>query len=185
MSVSSNVNGMDYVMYRAGQATGIGYSEISRDMPAIGPLAAEASGLFGAAVGTGEELASSTLWNASNGPGPLGEEIASTFRGASYTQKTLSEDTQLYRVYGGKAGKLSPYWSRTESTGSMQASLDSALLPEWGNTASRTSSIIAPKGTEVFEGSAASQTSAIGTRGEYYGGGNQVYIPQVSGDWLI
>jgi hypothetical protein len=41
-----------------------------------------------------------------SGPGPLGEEVASTFRDGSYTQVTLNEEITLYRVYGGKAEPL-------------------------------------------------------------------------------
>lgn len=42
------------------------------------------------------------------GAGPLGESVANTFRGGSYTQSVLGEELTLYRSYGGTAGQLSP-----------------------------------------------------------------------------
>ena len=47
-------------------------------------------------------------------PGPLDDAVAATFRGGSYTANTLSEATTLYRVYGGNAGKIGSYWTRTK-----------------------------------------------------------------------
>jgi hypothetical protein len=120
----------------------------------------------------------STAWNALNGPGPLGADVANTFRGASYTESALSEDTTLYRSYGGTAGELGPYWTRTPPAGPLQATMDSALNPAWGNTAQNVSSIVVPKGTTIYEGFAAPQ-------GGLLGGGSQVYIPKVNPNWLV
>lgn len=72
-------------------------------------------------------------------PGPLqkievepGTTVASTFRSESYTQSVLGEDTILYHAYGGQSGPMSPSWSRTQPSGPLQAQLDSALNPAWG-----------------------------------------------------
>lgn len=119
-----------------------------------------------------------TRWGPATGAGPLGEEVAGTFRGGSYTEMLTQEVTTLYRAYGGKAGALSPYWSRTPPAGPLQAQIDSALLPKWGNTAENLSSIIVPKGTRIFEGFVAPQ-------GGLLGGGIQVYIPKVDPSWLV
>ena len=117
-------------------------------------------------------------WGPATGAGPLGAEIAATFRGGSYTQTVTTEDTMLYRVHGGKAGPRGSYWTRTPPEGPLQAKIDSALLPKWGNTAEGVSVIRVPKGTTIFEGFAAQQ-------GNLVGGGNQVFLPKVKAKWFL
>jgi len=124
------------------------------------------------------ETAPETRWNAANGPGPLGAERAATFRSASYTEEILEEPLSLYRVYGGDAPEVGPWWSRTRSLGAEQARMDLGLLPEWGNTAANVAEIHVPAGTVIYEGAAARQ-------GIYLGGGNQVFIPEVLEEWLV
>jgi hypothetical protein len=113
----------------------------------------------------------------SNGPAPLGETIAGTFRDGLYSQVVLSEEIMLYRVYGGSAAALGSYWTQTPPTGPLQARRDFALNPIWGNTAEHVSTIKVPAGTTIYEGYAA-------RRGELVGGGSQVYIPKANRDWL-
>ncbi|GEM_PF-1380722 len=117
-------------------------------------------------------------WSPLNGPGPLGEKVASTFRGGSYTELVTSEPTMLYRVYGGNSPNIGPYWTRTPPAGALQSRIDSALLPQWGNTAENIVKIQVPAGTRIFEGFAAPQ-------GELVGGGNQVFIPNVNRAWIV
>jgi len=117
-------------------------------------------------------------WNPVNGPGPLGADVAATFRGGSYTQTVLTDDTTYYRVYGGNAGPLGSYWTQTPPAGPLQSTIDSALNPAWGNTAGNVSTIVVPKGTTVYQGFAAPQ-------GGLLGGGSQVYIPKVNPTWLV
>ena len=117
-------------------------------------------------------------WGPLNGPGPLGADTAATFRGGSYTESALSEDTTLYRVYGGNAGPLGSYWTRTAPAGPLQSTIDSALNPAWGNTAQNVSTVVIPKGTTIYEGFAAPQ-------GGLLGGGSQVYIPKVNPAWIV
>ena len=119
-----------------------------------------------------------TRWGPATGAGPLGEGVAATFRGGSYTEMVTQEATTLYRAYGGKAGELGPYWTRTAPTGSLQTRIDSALLPKWGNTAESVSRITVPKGTTIYDGFAAPQ-------GNLMGGGSQVFIPKVNPSWLV
>ena len=113
-----------------------------------------------------------------NGPGPLGESVASTFKDGSYTQMVLDEETILYRAYGGEAGPLGSYWTRIPPAGPLLSTIDLALDPSWGNTARRVSVIKVPAGTTIYKGYAAPQ-------GELVGGGSQVYIPKVDPAWLI
>ncbi|WP_156160729.1 filamentous hemagglutinin [Demequina soli] len=132
-------------------------------------------------VATG--VAANTVRFGPMNPGPLAGEVASTFRSSSYTMSELSEATTLYRAYGGKAGPLGSYWSRVKPSGPLQAQLDSALNPAWGNSATGVATIRVPSGTTIYEGAAASQP--IGGGGSLLGGGSQVYIPRVDSSWLV
>lgn len=116
-------------------------------------------------------------------PGPLDDSVAATFRSASYDEVVLSQDTLLYRVYGGEAGPIGGYWSRTPPTGPMQAQIDLALNPQWGNLATDVATIKVPAGTTIYEGAAAAQSLPGG--GTLLGGGNQVFIPNVNSGWLV
>jgi hypothetical protein len=120
----------------------------------------------------------SIAWNPLNGPGPLGADVANTFRSASYTETVLGEDTTYYRVYGGNSPQLGPYWTQTPPAGPLQSTIDSALNPAWGNTAENVATITVPKGTTVYTGFAAPQGGLVG-------GGSQVVIPTVNPAWLV
>lgn len=96
-------------------------------------------------------------------PGPLSEDVAKTFTGGSYTEKVLTEDTTFYRVYGGNAGQVGRYMTRTPPSGALQSQLDLALNPEWGNTATSVTKVVVPKGTVIYEGTAAPQAINGGT----------------------
>jgi hypothetical protein len=110
--------------------------------------------------------------------GLLPAAIANTFRGGSYTATTLSEGTTLYRAYGGTAGQLGSFWTRTPPSGALQSTIDLALKPQWGNTAVQVAKIRVPAGTTIFEGAAAGQGGLVG-------GGSQVFIPTVNPAWII
>jgi hypothetical protein len=125
------------------------------------------------------------VWNPITGPGPLGAEIANTFRSATYVERTLDEPLTLYRVYGVKSGKLGSYWTTTKPSGGLQSQLDLALLTEWGGVPAKTATIKVPKGTTIFEGVAAPQTGKVKTFENLMGGGTQVYIPRVDPNWLV
>ena len=95
----------------------------------------------------------------------------------------IQEPTTFYRVYGGRAGRIRSFWSRTEPSGPLQSQLDLALNPAWGNTADNVVTIRVPPGTLVYEGVAAPQPISGGS--SYLGGGNQVIIPKVRGGWEL
>jgi RHS repeat-associated protein len=116
-------------------------------------------------------------------PGPLKEDIANTFRSSSYTATTSDGATTLYRVYGGQAGEMGPYWSKSRPSGPLQSQLDSALNPGWGNSATKVVEIRLPAGVTYYEGAAAEQPIAGG--GVLSGGGNQVYVPRVDPKWVV
>ncbi|MFZ5598191.1 MAG: RHS repeat domain-containing protein [Bacillota bacterium] len=139
----------------------------------IGRAAAKA---VGTGISKGITKGAGTRFSPIN-PGPLSDDVAKTFTGGSYTQKVLTEDTTFYRVYGGKAGKVGSYMSRIPQNGGMQSQIDLALNPAWGNTASSVTKVTVPKGTVIYEGTAAPQV-INGGAGSLLGGGNQVYIPR-------
>jgi RHS repeat-associated protein len=116
-------------------------------------------------------------WGPASGRGPLPGAVVATFRSGSYTESVTQEATVLYRAYGGNAGQLGTYWSRIAPSGPLQARIDSALLPQWGNTAENVARIVVPRGTTIYEGFAAGQGSLMG-------GGSQVFLPRVNPLWL-
>lgn len=121
-------------------------------------------------------------------PTPSGGSVADTFRSSSYFEVTSKEPIKMYRVYGGNASELAPYWSRTKPTGPLQAQLDAAILPDFRNTAAKWVEIEVPAGTKFFDGAASPQyLRAHGSNmpvGQLLGGGNQVYIPRVNPGWI-
>jgi len=151
----------------------------------LGPTLEKASyellsrqGLVFNAVEESGVAARGVAYNGITGPGPLGAKVASTFRSSSYTEMTTSEATTLYRVWGGKASEIGPYWTRTAPSGPVQSVIDSALNPAWGNTATNVVKIQVPAGVKIYDGAAASQGGLVG-------GGNQVFIPKVDPSWIV
>ena len=113
-------------------------------------------------------------------PGPLSAEIANTFRSGTHAEMVAQQPTTLYRVYGGTANQMGGYWTQVPSAGPVQSIIDSALLPQWGNTATNVVKIEIPAGTRYFTGAAAPQGGLVG-------GGNQVAFPpgvRVDSSWI-
>ena len=134
----------------------------------------------------GAEGGSETKYSPVN-PGPLSEDVASSFSGATYTERVLTEDTVMYRVSGGNAKEVGSYMSMTPQEGGLQSQIDLALNPAWGNTTENVTKIVVPKGTIIYEGVAAPQNiydSLGNVIGTLPGGGNQVYIPTVEAGWF-
>jgi hypothetical protein len=114
----------------------------------------------------------------SEGPGPLSVSDANTFRSGTYFEYVTKEPTTLYRVWGGEAGELGAYWTKTPPTGPLQSIMDSALDRSWGNTAQNVTKIQVPAGTKIFEGVAAPQ-------GWMAGGGSQVIVQNINKAWIV
>ncbi|MBR6876965.1 MAG: hypothetical protein IKN18_02620 [Neisseriaceae bacterium] len=102
--------------------------------------------------------------------GKLPQDIANTFRNGTYFETVTTEPIVLYRVYGGKANQLGSFWTKTKPTGPVQSIVDSALNPQWGNTATEIVKIKVPAGTKLYQGKAAQQIGLTG-------GGTQVVFP--------
>ena len=116
---------------------------------------------------------------------PLPAREAGSFTGGSYNEIRLGGDTRLYRVYTspenrlGAPGERYSYWSRSNATGT-RAVIDSAIpTSRNGNRAARQVSIVVPRGTTIYEGSA----RAI-PRGPV-GGGNQIVLDRVRPEWVV
>ena len=119
--------------------------------------------------------------------GHLTEDVAKSFRTASYTKVELSADTVMYRVHGGTAEEIGSYMSITPQRGGLQSQLDLALKPIWGNTTENVSVVTVPKGTTIYQGISASQNildSLGNVVGVLPGGGNQIYIPDLDIGWF-
>nr|WP_306173567.1 RHS repeat-associated core domain-containing protein [Limnobacter humi] len=116
--------------------------------------------------------------------GPLGDpndpsSKASTFRSGTYTEKVSDGQVTVYRDHGGMAQANGRYWTPEPSMGPLQSQMDSAVLPEWGNTFQHKSQMTIPQGTVYYEGPAAQQVGSEGMRSKLMGGGTQIYIPKV------
>ena len=121
--------------------------------------------------------------------GPLGNSNdlrspASTFRSGSYTEKVAEDELYFYRDYGGKAQVDGRFWTPAPSSGPLQSQLDSAVLPEWGNTFENQAIIKIPAGTKYYEGAAAPQTGTKGTFPALHGGGSQIFVPNPKLEWI-
>lgn len=63
--------------------------------------------------------------------------------------------------------------------------MDSAVLPEWGNTFQNQAIIKIPKGTKYYEDPAAPQAGNEGTRPTLQGRGTQIFLPSPNSEWII
>ena len=122
--------------------------------------------------------------------GPLGDpndprSPASTFRSGTYTEKVTDDDTYFYRDYGGTASATGRFWTPEPSSGPMQSQMDSAVLPEWGNTFESQAVMKVPAGNTYYEGAAASQTGTVGTQPTLMGGGTQAFFPNLDPSWIM
>jgi len=119
---------------------------------------------------------------------PLDEETAKSFSDGNYKAVTLTEDVELYRVYGYKSREATEaaqsenppdniYMTTEEPTNTMYSRTSSALKPEWGNRATHYEKIQVPAGTTVYVGQAEEQTISEHDHA-LVGGADQVVISQ-------
>jgi hypothetical protein len=119
--------------------------------------------------------------------GPLEEDVINAFRGGVYTERVLTEDLIVYRVYGGDAKKMSQWFTTIKPQGPAQAQIDLALNPQWGNTATKITTVKIPKGTMIYEGFAEQQivVNPGGSTFILQGGGTQIYVPVPKISWFL
>ena len=115
-----------------------------------------------------------------NNPGPLHVDDAATFLNRKYTEKVLTENLRVYRVFDeqNKAFKKGRFFTREKPVSPYLSKIDLALPHIWvetegmyraGNRATNWVEVDLPLGTRLFEGRAASQ-------GAFPGGGSQIFI---------
>jgi len=102
----------------------------------------------------------------SNVPKQYQTQVRNAF-GSDVKVTTLTQDTTVYRYYGGDSA-ASSYWVTPNKTTNPISEL--ALPP--GNTAQHVDSIVLPKGTRVLEGTVAPNFGQSG-------GGYQFYVPNL------
>ena len=119
-------------------------------------------------------------------PCPLPPKVSNTFKGGSYDEVVLGQDTLLYRVYSNPAHRLGrpderfSYWSRSDARGT-QAVVDSAIeVSRYGNTAKNQVVVRVPSGTRIYQG----ETQSI-PRGGPVGGGSQVILEGIRPEWVV
>ena len=109
----------------------------------------------------------------------LPPEVINNFRGGLFAETTLRKPLVVYRLYGGKAKQLGAWFMLNRPFGRLQATIDYAIRPEWGNTLERLVAVQLPRGTKIFVGPAAPQRGLVG-------GGVQVFVPQsVRPEWVL
>lgn len=93
----------------------------------------------------------------------------------------IEEPIVVYRLYGGKASQLGRWFMLNQPKGRLQAAIDYAIKPEWGNTLERLVGVRLPAGTRAYLGPASSQGGLVG-------GGWQVFVPpptQIRPEWVL
>ncbi|MEA5645641.1 MAG: DUF6531 domain-containing protein [Cutibacterium granulosum] len=124
--------------------------------------------------------------------GQLTTDDANSFRSSSYDRKLSLKPFPVYRAWGGvgeHSGKeVGRFVSRTRPTGPMQARLDSALVPQWGNAADHVTKFPMPTGRIFYEGATGEQPTIYSddpayTLGQLPGGGNQIMFKKIPKEW--
>jgi hypothetical protein len=102
--------------------------------------------------------------------------IRKSFQDGIYTTVETNEDIVVYRTFGGKADAGGGFATTQGVANRMQAKVDAALLPEWGNSRAYEAAIVIPKGTIINIGKVAEQTTQSGAL--LKGGADQILLPQ-------
>ena len=111
----------------------------------------------------------------------LPESLAKTFKDGHYRTVVTNDDICVYRLFGGRADAGGGFATTTKATSRIEAKIEVALLPEWGNSRAYEAKIVVPKGTVLSIGKVASQK--ISTTGTILEGGlDQILLPM---DWPL
>jgi len=107
----------------------------------------------------------------------LPDFIEATYTDGYYRTVETLEDVKVYRTYGGKANQGGAYATTSPASTRIDAKIDTALLPEWGNSRKYEIEITIPKGQQLNIGKVAPQTiESTGT--VLSGGADQILLPQ-------
>lgn len=112
---------------------------------------------------------------------PLGRgTIADTFRSSTYYSYRSEFAMTLYRVQTrpwSEGDSIPGFWTGKRPVSSIQAILDAAIDPLWGNTGLHWIELSIPKGTQIFEGHVAAQRGLVG-------GGIQIFLLDPQNAWI-
>ncbi|MGY3718271.1 pre-toxin TG domain-containing protein, partial [Sutcliffiella cohnii] len=98
--------------------------------------------------------------------------IQESFTDGVYRTVKTNESVTLYRTFGGMADAGGGFATTLPSSSRIQAKIDTALLPEWGNSRMYEAVIVIPEGQVLNIGKVAPQNTKSGTN--LAGGGDQV-----------
>ncbi len=131
-------------------------------------------------------------YDATTGPGPI-EDLnkRKSFSGGRYATIKLTEDIVAYRAWTpGQSYEFGAYWALEKPRGSLQTTIDSAIIPEWGflpnkvhiAQANQYTEIVIPAGTIINIGEVGSQSQ----RGPYVGAKTQLLIEGgAKPEWVV
>lgn len=102
--------------------------------------------------------------------------IRESFKDGMYTTVETTEDVLVYRTFGGKADAGGGFVTTEAAVNRIQAKVDLALLPEWGNSRMYEAVIKIPKGTTINIGKVAEQTTQSGHT--LSGAADQILLPE-------
>ena len=97
------------------------------------------------------------------------------------------QEIKLYRTYSTDDRQLGSFWTTNKPTGPIQATIDSAIDPAWGNTPKKWIEIEVPRGQTLYLGHAAALRPGVAgsVSATLPGGGSQVFIERVDSSWII
>ncbi|MFC0232613.1 pre-toxin TG domain-containing protein [Vagococcus entomophilus] len=111
------------------------------------------------------------------------DDIKNTYTDGQYRTVETLEEVKIYRTYGGRAKQTGGYGTTSPATTRIDAKIDTALLPEWGNSRQYEIEITIPKGQQLNIGKVAPQTTKTGTI--LSGGADQILLPKNwPSDWI-
>ena len=106
----------------------------------------------------------------------LDARTANSFMDQNYRTVVTAEEVTVYRTFGGKADAGGGYATTSPATSRIDAKLDVALSPQWGNTRAYEAKIVIPEDITLNIGKVASQTIP-GTGTVLPGGADQILLP--------
>ena len=106
----------------------------------------------------------------------LPDWIGESFTDGNYRTVITNEKITLYRAFGGSADAGGGFATTASTASRIQAKIDAALLPEWGNTRMYEAVIDVPEGQLLNIGKVAEQYTKSGTK--LVGQVDQILLPQ-------
>ncbi|WMJ75625.1 RHS repeat-associated core domain-containing protein [Cytophagaceae bacterium ABcell3] len=112
----------------------------------------------------------------------LRKSVQKTFLDEKVERVLLEAPIVVYRVHGGKAGKIGRFLSSEKFTSRLSARERLALKQEWGNSISKITRVEIPAQTTIWKGKAAPQIQNNGKL--LKGGGDQIWLDELDPNWF-